>query len=323
MSEPPVNSEEPVVQRTLSPAEELAFRKATRRAIILAVTIVVVVFSAAGIIGTRAISRRFAGARDLDQAQELLKAADAVVLDVDQVVRAEANAEIAASARALGSRIPIAKSDLEAASRLVEGAMDSITEDEQRRALLLKSAAAARLEMLGPAQIILAGTAKAGDALEPSRLGWELLVAAEKLADDSVKQYNRLTKQSVAASSKLASQAEAELSKARSHFSEAATAFPEARFDRYLEYIDAKVILLSLSRQSNTLWLAGKLAEANAAIARYNTQDTTAVALAAALPESPGKAIADAYEGIAGTATKEYFSARESATKADAKLDLF
>lgn len=315
--------DEQQASRAPGPEHEAAYNRAARRAVIAVIAVILVVFVAAGIIGTKAISRRFAGARNLDEARQLLNDADPTVLDIDQAVRAEASAEVAQQARSLLARIPDVTEQLARAVRLVDAAMESVTDDEQQQAKLLRAAAVARERMLDPAVTILDATAKAGDALKPAEEGWKIVAAAERLADDSVRQYNLLTKAGVTASSKLALQAKAELERARPYFSEAATAFPEAGFDRYTRFIDAKVELLELSRQSNALWLAGKVTEANKLIARYNVQDKTVVALAAELPDSTGAAIADAYERLAGAATTEYFDARKAATKADAELDEF
>jgi len=323
VSDEPTTGPEIPPERVLTPEGEAAYRRASRRAVLVAVAVVVVVFAAAGVIGTKAISRRFEGARNLDKATRLLEEADAVVLDVDEVVRAEASPEISSRARKLLERVDAAELDLEQVVSLIDRSLPYMTENEQEQANLNRAAAVARLEMLDPARTILEASAKAGDALEPSRAGWDLVVSGEKLADDSVRQYNRLTKASVAASSRLAKQAEDKLRSARPFFSEAATAFPEAGFDRYTSFVDAKISLLSLSRRSNTLWLAGKVAEANAAINRYNAAEKKVIALGAALPESPGAAVASAYERLADAATKEYFAARERATKADAELDAY
>jgi hypothetical protein len=310
-------------ERVLTPEGEASYRRASRRAVLSATLIVIVVFAAAALIGTKAIARRFEAARKLDRAQELLTSADAVVLDVDEVVRAKASPQIARRARNLGERMTVAKNDLEETVRLIDGSLSSVTDDEREAAGLKRASAEARLNMLEPARTILDASAKAGDALDPSRKGWELVVGAEKLADDSVRQYNRLNKAGVAASSKLARQAQEKLREAKPYFSQAATAFPEAGFERYSEFIDSKASLLDLSRQSNTLWLAGKIAEANVVIVRYNALEKKTIALAAGLPESPGKAVADTYERLAGAATEEYFAARKVATKADAEIEKY
>jgi hypothetical protein len=322
MSDEPTGGAPPP-ELVLTPEGEAAYRRASRRAVLTAMLIVVVVLGAAALIGTKAIARRFEAARNLDRAQELLTSADAVVLDVDEVVRAEASPEIAERARNLVDRMAVAQQDLEATVKLIDRSLTSVTDDEQEAAKLKRASAVARLEMLGPARTILDASAKAGDSLDPSRKGWELVVGAEKLADDSVRQYNRLDKAGVTASTKLALQAQEKLRESRPFFSQAATAFPEVGFERYTEFVDSKISLLNLSRQSNSLWLAGKIAEANAGIARYNALEKRTIALAAALPESPGKAVADTYERLAGAATEEYFAARTAATKADAEIEKY
>jgi hypothetical protein len=302
---------------------EQAYRRLSRRAVIATVIGVVVVLGTAAVIGSGAISRRFQGARDLDSATTLLERADGVVLDVDEVVRSEVSSAVATQASELEPRLASARSDLEECQRLIADAMDKVTEDEQRHARLLQASVAARLKMLDPAAVILDANVKAGSAIGPAQQGWTIMLAAEKLSDQSVVEYNKLTKASVTLSTRLAEQAEARFRDAETYFSQAATDFPEAGFDRYVKVIDSKVALLGISKQSNSAWLAGNIASANAAIARYNEQEKKVLALAKALPATPGKAVADAYEALAGTATTEYDAARDEATQADTALRTF
>lgn len=317
------NAPEQAEERPLPPDVEQAYRRLSRRAVIVTSLIVIVVLTAAAFIGTNAISRRFEGARNLDTALDLLEQADEVVLDVDEVVRSEVSTALAQRATQLITRLPGTRRDLERAERLISGAMDSVTEDEQRRARLLRGSVLARLEMLDSADAILDANIKAGLSLAPSQDGWTHVLAAEKLADESVREYNKLTQASVRRSSRLVSQATSRLKRASPYFSQAATAFPEAGFDKYIDFIDEKVALLALSEQSNKAWLAGNVAAANAAIRRYNTKEKAVLALATALPPTPGRAVASAYEALAGEATKDYDAARKKATEADARLDAF
>ena len=271
-------------EQPLPPHVEQAYRRLSRRAMLLMSVIVIVVLVAAGFIGSSAITRRLKAAREIDRATRLLEQADTIVLDIDEVIRAEASPVMAERARALLDKMPSTVSDLKEVERLIDDAMGKVTEDEQRKSVLLRAAASARLEMLEPAKPVLDANVKAGLALEPAQDGWGIVLAAEKLADQSVREYNKLTTESVRRSSNLAAQAARELSRSRPYFSQAATAFPEAGFDRYLAFVDAKIALLALSRRSNSAWIAGKIPEANADIKKYNAQEKVAVALARALP---------------------------------------
>ena len=307
----------------LPPHLEAEYRRLTRRMIVSVTLLVVVVFAASAFIGTRAISRRFDGARKLDRAQQLVKEADAVVLDVDEVVRGQLGPGLAEKATAANAKVPGAQRSLEEAIRLIDSAYGSVTEDEQRGSRLLRAAAAARVEMLKPAGPILVANAQAGRAIEPAKQGWVLVLQAEKLADQAVVEYNRLTKDGVTKASQLSTQAVNALGNARVYMSQAATSFPEAGFSRYLDFIDGKIALLQLSMKSNAAWLAGKPAEANSFIKQYNAKEPSVIAIAKTLPETPSKAVVDAYDREVGQYSKAYFEARAAATKADAALDSY
>lgn len=307
----------------LPPHLEAEYRRLSRRMLVSVTVIVVIVFAASAYIGTKAISRRFDGARKLDRAQQLVKAADTVVIDVDDVVRGQLGPDLAAKATAVNAQVPEARRSLEEAIRLIDAAYGGVTENEQEAANLLRAAAEARLAMLEPASPILVANAKAGQAIEPAKAGWVLVLQAEKLADEAVVEYNRLTKEGVTKASELSTQAADALRNARAYMSEAATAFPEADFQRYLTFIDGKIALLQLSAKSNAAWLAGKPAEANSYIKQYNTQEQGVIAIAKTLPTTPSEAVAEAYDREVTEASKTYFEARKAATKADAALEAY
>lgn len=310
-------------EQPLSPDMEQAYRKLSRRAVIFTAVVVVAVLVAAGFIGTKSIARRFEGAREIDRAVTLLEDADEVVLQIDEVVRSELSTQVASSARELANKLTATRKDLRESARLIADSMDKVTDDEQERAQLLRASALARIEMLEPAEEILGANVKAALALAPSREGWTLVLAGEKLADESARAYNKLDEAGVKRSNKLAAQAEARLRSADSQFAEAATAFPEAGFDRYREFIAAKIALLELSKRSNDAWLKGDVLASNRAVRSYNAKEKEVLALVGELPETPGKAVADAYGELAGKATTLYEAARKKATEADAKLDAF
>lgn len=325
MTEGPVEGTEGTKsdEQPLSPHVEKAYRRLSRNAAILTILFVVAALAGAAYIGSTAVGRRLQAARQLDRAIALLKGADETVLDIDEVVRAELSPQTATRALELLADVEDTRADLQEVARLVDGARGRVTDDERRRALLVRSAAVARLSMLEPAEPILAASVKAGNALGPATTGWDLVLAAEKLADTSLAEYNKLTKAAVTKSSSLASQSAEAFAKARPYFSQAATAFPEAGFDPYVRFVDAKLVLLDLSRQSNALWLKGDIKAANEVVKRYNAQEKLVSRIASEGVVPPGKAIAEKYEALASEPTSRYNKAREAATRADARLDDF
>ena len=310
-------------EQPLPPHVEEAYQRLSRRAVFTTIVIVVLVLGAAVFIGSKAIARRFEGARQLDRALTLLEGADDVVLDVDEVVRAQLSTETARQARELGSKLPSAKTDLEEARRLIDDSLPKVTEDEQERAKLTRASVVARLSMLDPAETILDATAKAGVALAPAKDGWALVLAAESLADESTREYNKLQKASVIRSTALADQATKKLQAARREFEAAESSLPGAGFDDYVDYVNGKLAMLNLTRQSNNAWLAGKIADANNVAKRYNTKEQAVIAIAKKLPATPTGAIADAYGALADEATAVYNRARKQASQADSRLNAF
>ena len=280
----------------------------------------VVVLAIAGTLGWAVMSDRLESAKKLDSATVLVESADRAVIAIDEVVRAELTAEIGRKARELEPTIAPAKRQLEDAVALVDAAYPHLNDTERRRARLLRTTANAKIQMLEQAPTILTANVKAAQAQPLADDAWARTFAADKLADSAVASYNKLTKVGVQASAVNNAKAEQGFKEARDLFSQAATAFPEAGMDRYVAYVDQKLVVVSISRKSDAAWLAGKLAEANAQIATYNAADAKGVAMAKALPASPATAIADAYKAMADAATEAYFEARMRASAADQEL---
>ena len=287
---------------------------------LILIAIGIVAFTVVGVFGSRIVGGRLEAARQLDRATLLVERAGNAVVAIDEVVRADVSPSVAVKARDAGTRVAPARLLLEEALRLADSAMPRLTDDEQRRATLLKDAAAARIEMLDVAPAILAANIKAADALPLATEAWTSLVAAGGLSDRAVAEYNRLTKTGVQASVTFNAQADGGLLNARDLLSRAATAFPEAGVERYDAYVGQKLRQVALLRQADIAWLAGRIAEANTLIAAYNALGVGSAAALKQLPATPSVAVADAYKRLTDLPTAAYFKARTKASTADKAL---
>lgn len=288
--------------------------------VIVAVVLGLAAVGAGGWYGYRLSAERSAAQQKLSDATRLVESADKVVIEVDEVVRAEVTAEVGAKAAAAKPKVATATSDLEAALTMIDEAKPGLNEADAAHADALAASAEARVRMLEQAAPILDANAAAGEAIGPSETGWTAMLEGEKLADDAVKEYNKLTKDAVSKSASMTVQAEAKFKTAREEFDAAHQAFPAAGLDIYVQYVDLKLAAMAFSKQANAAFLAGDNAKANGYSNQYNTKDKEVVEFAKKLPESPSAAIAAAYESQAGAATTKYFQAREEATKADDEL---
>lgn len=260
---------------------------------------------------------RSAARMQVDDATTLIENADVVVLDVDEVVRAEITPEIGERAADLIDSLDGAVADLELAAAMIGDVLNDLPEDEQPRAEALAAAARARMEMLSVSGEILEANAKAANALTPSLEGWNAVLEGEKRVDEAVVEYNKLTDASVRKAEEINVEAEKQFLSARALFSTAATAFPEADFSAYQTYIDGKIALIAISKQANAAYLRGDKAGANRLSEQYNVKDKELVEQSKQLPETPAEVVADAYEELAGASTEAYFEARDEATRAD------
>jgi hypothetical protein len=242
------------------------------------------------------------------------------VVDVDAIVRAKVEPGLAEQAQSALADVEEADRLLEQAVVLVDRAHPDLNDDEREEADLLRASAVTRREMLRYAPSILEANEQAASALEPSETGWAALLAADKLSDQAVTAYNKLTKAGVGSSQKLNVQAAEKLSESGKRFTEAETAFPAAPFEDYSAYVATRVKLNALSQQSDKYWLAGDVAKANKVIGDYNRLDAQAVKQAAELPASTAAAVAAAYEKATDALLDRYYEARDRALAADKTL---
>ena len=281
--------------------------------------VVVLALAFAGYAAVTAGAHQRAG-RKLDEATRLLEAADKLVVQIDTVVSSEITSALAEPAEAAAAKVESAAGQLKEAAALLNAATPNLAEADQVRAQYLSSAVAARREMLAQAPSILAANAKAARALPASTEAWDQTLLAKTDSDKAVAQYNKLTPAGVKESSRLNKRASAELAQARRLFVTAEEAFPEADFEPFIAYVDLRIEINALSRESDEAWLDDDLAKANRNTKIYNTKDSEAVALAKRLPVTPAQVVAAAYDEVVGAATDEYYAARTRATKADANL---
>ena len=297
--------------------------KPRRGMTIAAVAVALLALAALGVAGWmyyETTNAQRAAVERLDQATALVESADAVVLDLDEIVRAELDSEVATQAADVAGRVPGAVGELEDAVSLIAEAMDDLPDSEVAYARALGSSAEARLHMLEEADPILDANRRAAIALGLSTRAWALTLEANELSREAVEEYNKLTRESVTRSSELGRQSEAKIREAKELFSEAATGFAEADLDAYIEYADAKIAALAISKQADEAFLDNRPADANRLGEQYNEAEKALAEKASALPASPAEPIAAAYEELAGAATERYLQARARATEADARL---
>lgn len=291
--------------------------------IVAAVTVAAVALIALGVAGWmyyETTTTQRAAVELLEEATALVESADVVVLDFDDIVRAEIDSEMVTRTVEVAAAVPGAVDELEEALALIDESLGNLPDDEIAYARALQSSAAARLEMFEQAAPILDANKKAASALGPATRAWALVLEANDLSRQAVEEYNKLTSESVTRSAELTRQSNGKATEAKALFSEAATGFPEADLSMYIEYTEAKLAALAISKQADEAFLGNRLAEANKLGDRFNVAEKALAEKAKELPDTPAEPIAAAYQKLAGAATESYFQARARATEADARL---
>ena len=263
---------------------------------------------------------RLDAAKQLDQAGTQLSQAAGTVSDIDRVVAEQLSSAPSASTPDVSPQVIVAKRELTRIDALIDDAMPHLTEDEQRRAKLVRQAADARLAMLASVPTLLKASAKSARALESANAGWQQTQLADKAEASANAQYAKQTAQSVRSSSDLYGRASGQLKSAGSLYSRAASAFPEAGYARYADQSNLRIAALKFATASTVSWLSGNQTLANVQHAQYASQNAKAAAVAKTLPSPPGRAGGDAFTKIAAVARQEYESARAKVIAADEAL---
>ena len=278
------------------------------------------VFAGIVVAGYQTFSARLAAARSVDEATELVNRADAIVVQVDAIIRAKVTTQLAERSRAAIPRARQADDMLEQAVGLIDGARRALNDDEREKAALLRDAAVARRLMVKDAPALLEANAQASSALSFAEEGWTSLLEAIELSERATESYAKATKKSVRKSRDLNRQAKVQLGVARDRLDGAENAFAAAPFDQYLKFLDLRVEMNGLSLDSDEAWLAGEIGKADEINARYNKLDKRAARLAKDLPSTPVDGVSDAFEQAVGDEMAAYYRARDAALAADERL---
>jgi hypothetical protein len=309
-------------EQTEQATREQAYQR-RRTALVVVLALGAVALIAFAIMSYQGFTQRLEAARRLDRATALVEESDAIVVEIDGVVRAKVTPDLATKARAAGKRSDEADRMLAEAIALIDAAAPDLTTDEQERAQLLRTSASTRQAMLDSAPEILDANAQAAAALPQATRGWKDVLEADRLSDKAVASYNKLTKKGVTASKEYNLDAAKVLASAKERFDSAEKSFSAAPFESYLDYVTLRIALNKLSQRSDKAWLADDITKANKLIAEYNREDRRSAKLAEALPATPEEAVADAYDKVTKATTDAYYRARETALKADQELRAF
>jgi hypothetical protein len=122
-----------------------------------------VIFVAIILLGRPLIGGRLTAARNLDRATAMISETDGELKAIDAAVRASVSTVTPAQTEKALATLWATRLKLEEAARLSQDGYDRLTEDEQKRAVIVKNVAAARLEVLVPAEMALSNGGAVND----------------------------------------------------------------------------------------------------------------------------------------------------------------
>jgi hypothetical protein len=123
----------------------------------------VVIFVAVIFLGRPLVSGRLMAARNLDRATKMITETNSDLAALDVAVRASASTGESTNPKDTLAKLWATRRKLEAASTLSQNGIDRLTEDEQRRAKIVKAMAAARLEVLVAAEMAISNGGAVND----------------------------------------------------------------------------------------------------------------------------------------------------------------
>jgi len=285
-----------------------------------AITVLVLVLVAGGVLGYQMFDRTRVARRHVAEAARLLSEAESSVIAVDAAVRSEITTALVTTAPAALESAGAVTVLLNRASGELDEAANDIPESDAPLAAALAESIEARLAMMREATEILKADERAANVIEAARTAWALAAEAETLTVSAVAQYNKHTKAGVEQSTALSKQAATKLTTAGSLLETVSVGFPEADMTPFVSYVDARLKLIARSQKIDSTWLAGKVADANKLLDAYNAEEEKVVKQAGALPGTPVSILATAYETLTKEGTERYFEARAAARNADVKV---
>jgi hypothetical protein len=262
---------------------------------------------------------RLDAVKKVDQAQALLDRAKPTVSSIDKLVTAQLSAAAAPGVPDSAPQILVARRDLKQALALVDEAMPHLTEDEQRHATDVRTAARARLDMLDHAPAILVASVKAVKAkalVDQAAQEASAAAIAETAASEN---YALATASAVESASVSLQRIKGQFGDARQLYAQAAAAFPGGGLERFSAYVDLRIQAVKLFSGATSAWLAGNRPTAAVQFAAYGRQLAKAAASIAGPPSAPA-APGQAFRKVAGSAADAYNKAKKQASDADKAL---
>ena len=268
-----------------------------------------------------AMRARSVAAQQLDQANVLLRQADGTADVVDRTVSAQLSAQAAPNVPNVAAEILVARRELAQASKLAKDAEPNLTQDQQNRAQLVQAAANARLAMIDSAPEILIASVKAVQAKSLGDRAWHLTAIASDAEVVAARNYSVQVASKVESAAVSMTTIKRQFEDARDLYSQAASAFPDAGFERYTAYVDLRSSEAAQLEAAALRWLSGDKVAGAIAYARYRTESSQAARAAASLPAAPGNATGVAFRRVAGVAADRYARAKKQALQADKALN--
>jgi hypothetical protein len=266
------------------------------------------------------IKGRMEAAEQMTQAEALLGQANGTVAHIQGTVDTQLSAQAEPSVPSVVAEILVARRELLAAQKLIDQAMPHLTNEEQHRASLMKDTAQARLVMIQGAPSILMASVKAVQAKTLGDRAWRLTLLAGNVEARAARNYSAQSASRVESAAVAMQAVTGQLAEARGLYSQAASAFPDAGFERYVAYIDQRRRQAAQLEDSAVAWLGGNRAQAAEDFAAYQVSAAKSAKVLATLPPAPGNATGTAFRKVAGRAADAYDNARQEALRADRAL---
>jgi hypothetical protein len=263
---------------------------------------------------------RMDAAEQLTQAEALLAQAKGTVAHVDETVATQLSSQAEPNVPSVAAEVLVARRELTTASKLIDEAMPHLTSEEQHRAALMKTAVKARLVMIDAAPGILKASVKAVQAKTLGDRAWRFTRLSANVETRAARNFATQKASKVESAAVAMDAATGQLAEARPLYSQAASAFPDAGFERYVAYTDLRRKQVGQLANAAAQWLDGNRDEATDLFAVYKVSAVKSAKALATLPAAPGNATGTAFRKVAGRAADAYDKAKQDALRTDKAL---
>lgn len=245
---------------------------------------------------------------------------DKVIVDVDKVLTVGLSETSPAQITTAEHELNVAQRQIQSAITSAEKLKKKAAKKDQHRIELVQNSLGVRAYILSVAPELLLDNKQAAIALNEADKAWKSLTDGVQTSQDARDLQKSGKPADLKQSNKLYQQSTKSYEAAKTALQKAGTAFPDANFGAYFEYLDQCIKLNGYAQDANKNLLKKQKKQAQEAIKKYNEMSKSAAIFANENLKSLNSVIMAAYKVKTEALSNQYFSAREKVSIIDRQI---